>query len=93
MQPRRKFFFATLAGSDPAPALCDGVAAPGTRLGDDAETYSKLLDVLLRKLRLEHNEFNILLSTEWLKVHLALAAVAGVLVTFHVAGALYFYGI
>jgi len=93
MQPRRSFFFATLAGADPAPALCESVAGPGIRLGDDAQTYSQLLDILLRKLRLEHNEFNILLSTEWLKAHLALAAVTGVLVTFHVAGALYFYGI
>lgn len=91
--PPLKMLWATLSGSDPAPALCQSARAAGAGLGSDASTYNAIADLAERKLRLEQNRFGLRLSTGWLRFHLGLAIVTGVLIVFHVAGVFYFLGL
>lgn len=88
-----KMLWATLTGSDPAPAICDNLRRMAGGLEGETETYGKLLDIAERKIRLEHNRFNLQFGTGWLRFHLGLAALTGLLVIFHVAGVLYFAGL
>jgi hypothetical protein len=46
-----------------------------------------------RKVRLEHNDFDLMLSIGWMRIHIGLAITIGVLIAFHVAGVLYFSGL
>ena len=46
-----------------------------------------------RKVRLEHNDFDLILSVGWVRIHIGLAIALGVLIAFHVAGVLYFSGL
>lgn len=91
-QPRRKMFWATLTGADPAPAICMSARGPAAALGADGSIYAALVDIAERKVRLEHNQFNLRLSVGWLKFHIGLAIVTGALIAFHVIGVLYFAG-
>lgn len=88
-----KMLWATLSGSDPAPALCQSARAAGAGLGPDSSTYNAIADLAERKLRLEQNRFGLRLSTGWLRFHLGIAIVTGVLIVFHVVGVLYFLGL
>jgi hypothetical protein len=91
-QPRRKMLWATLTGADPAPATCMSARRPAAALGPDDSIYAGLVDIAERKVRLEHNQFNLRLSVGWLKFHIGLAIATGALITFHVIGVLYFAG-
>jgi hypothetical protein len=91
-QPRSKMFWATLTGADPAPAICMSARRPAVALGADGSVYAGLVDIAERKVRLEHNQFNLRLSVGWLKFHIGLAIVTGTLIAFHVIGVLYFAG-
>jgi hypothetical protein len=73
--------------------MCLGARQAGADLGRDASVYTELVDIAERKVRLEHNQFNLELSTRWLYFHMDLAAAVGLLVIFHVAGVLYFFGL
>jgi hypothetical protein len=92
-QPAHRMLWATLTGRDPAPGVCAPAHHAATALGPDSPTYSGLIDVAERKVRLEHNEFNLRLGTSWLHIHRGLVIITAVLVTFHVLGALYFAGV
>ncbi len=39
-----------------------------------------------RKVRLEHNDFDLVLSVRWMRIHIGLAITIGVLIAFHIAG-------
>jgi hypothetical protein len=91
--PPLKMLWATLSGSDPAPALCQSARAAGGNLGPDSSSYNAIADLAERKLRLEQNRFSLRLSTGWLRFHLGLAIVTGVLIAFHIAGVFYFLGL
>ncbi|HTU43268.1 MAG TPA: hypothetical protein VMF10_16285 [Candidatus Aquilonibacter sp.] len=91
--PALKMLWATLSGSDPAPALCQSARAAGVSLGPDLSAYDEIVGIAERKFRLEQNRFSLRLSTRWLKFHLGLAIVTGVLIVFHVVGVFYFLGL
>jgi hypothetical protein len=92
-QSLRTMLCATLAGSDPAPAAGKPVRALADGLGSDSTVLHELVDIAERKVRLEHNQFNLRLGAGWLLVHRRLAIAVLVLIVFHVAGVLYFAGL
>jgi hypothetical protein len=91
-QPPARLIWATVRGTDPAPRACRAARLAGATLGGDAPLYGGLVGIAERKVRLEHNEFNLRLSTGWLKFHIGLVVIMGVEVAFHVTGVLYFAG-
>jgi hypothetical protein len=92
-QPRRRFFWATLRGTDPAPEACRAARLAAATAGSDERPYGELVGIAERKVRLEHNEFNLRLGKTWLKFHIALVMIMIVEIAFHVTGVLYFVGI
>jgi hypothetical protein len=92
-QPPLRFFWATLRGTDPAPDACQAARLAGATAGGDGQLYGELVGIAERKVRLEHNEFNLRLGRTWLKFHIALVMIMIVEVAFHVTGVLYFVGI
>jgi hypothetical protein len=91
--PGYRFFWATLVRSDPAPSLTIAARRAGASLGPDQPAYDALLDIAERKIRLEHNRFNLRFSRSWLRFHIGLFMIVSVMVIFHVAGVLYFAGV
>ena len=83
---------ATIRGIDPGELVCAAAAERIAESGDE-KTYRELLSLAVRKVNLDHNYFNIQLSTGWLTVHIILSVLTFALLIFHVAGALYFGGI
>lgn len=92
-QPALAMLRATLAGSDPAQEACATARQAGAALGADAAIYASLAGIAERKVRLEHNQFNLRLCTGWLDFHRGLVTLAVVLIVFHVIGVLYFAGV
>jgi hypothetical protein len=88
--PRRSLLWATIRGVDPGEGVCRGVAGIEQQLGQEAPTYRELIGLAIRKVNLEHNAFNLRLSTGWLVFHIVLSAAVGVMVAFHVLAVLYF---
>jgi hypothetical protein len=91
-QPPMRYIWATLRGADPAPRACRAARLARATAGGDASLYDDLVGIAERKVRLEHNQFNLRLSTTWLKFHIALVVIMGVEIAFHVTGVLYFTG-
>jgi hypothetical protein len=91
-QPPTRFIWATLRGTDPAPRACQTARLTRATAGVDAPLYDDLVGIAERKVRLEHNQFNLRLSTTWLNFHIALVVIMGVEIAFHVTGVLYFAG-
>jgi len=91
--PGRKMLWATLTGMDLAPAVCASARSASAELRTDAEAYSRLVGIAERKIRLEHNRFNLRLGVAWLRFHVGFALAVIVLIAFHVVGVLYFAGI
>jgi hypothetical protein len=92
-QPAYSMLWATLTGSDPAQNACARARRAGFGLEGDRAIYDNLAGIAERKVRLEHNGFNLRLCTSWLNFHRNLAALTLVLIIFHVIGALYFAGV
>jgi hypothetical protein len=92
-RPARAMFMVTLAGSDPAAPVAARLREQGAHLGDEAETWGRVVTLAERKVRLDHNLFNLSLGVGWLRAHIALAIALGVLTVFHIAGVLYFAGL
>jgi hypothetical protein len=92
-QPSRRKLWATLAGTDPAPRACVRARRMTAELGAEASTYNSLVEIAEHKVRLEHNQFNLLLGARWLMLHRVLVIAASILVTFHVIGVLFFAGV
>jgi hypothetical protein len=88
-----RMFIATMTRADPAVAACRPAIAARAALGDDAPAYRGLVEIAERKVRLEQNQFNLRLTRVWLYFHIALVAITGVLIAFHVMGVLYFVGV
>jgi hypothetical protein len=83
---------ATVRGIDPGQQACAAAAERITESGDE-KTYQELLALAARRVNLDHNSFNIHLSTGWLNVHILLSVLTFALLIFHVAGVVYFGGI
>jgi hypothetical protein len=92
-QPLRRMLWATLTSIDPAPAACAGARHAAVELGPESSIFNDLIDIAERKVRLEHNQFDLLLSSNWLRLHRGLAIMAAILIAFHVMGVLYFAGL
>ena len=88
-----RMFIATITRADPAVAVCRPAIAARAALGDEAAAYCGLVEITERKVRLEQNQFNLHLTRVWLYFHIALVAITGALVAFHVLGVLYFVGV
>ena len=91
-QSPARLIWATLRGSDPAPRACRTALAAAATAGADEAIYRELVEIAARKVRLEHNQFNLRLNTGWLSFHIGLVVILGVEVAFHVTGVLYFVG-
>jgi hypothetical protein len=92
-QPLRRFMWATLHGTDPAPPACASAHRVEAAVDDDDRPrYRDLVAIAERKVRLEHNEFNLRLFRNWLRFHLAFVMLMIFEVAFHVTGVLYFVG-
>lgn len=91
-QPPVRLIWATLRGTDPAPRACRTALSAATTAGGDEAIYLELVEIAARKVRLEHNQFNLRLNTGWLSFHIGLVLIMGVEVAFHVTGVLYFVG-
>ena len=89
----RQMLMATLGGADPAAPIGERLRARAGEVPGEAEIWERLVSIAERKVRLEHNHFNLTLGVGWLRIHIALAILIGVLTAFHVAGALYFAGV
>ena len=92
-QPILRMFWATLTGGDPAPWSTRAARRASSTLNEDRALYDSLVAMAERKIRLEHNRFNLHLSKRWLIVHIALVITMGVMVLFHITGVLYFGGL
>jgi hypothetical protein len=91
-QSPARLVWATLRGTDPAPRACRSALAAAATAGGDEAIYRELVEIAARKVRLEHNQFNLRLNTGWLNFHIGLVVIMGVEVAFHVTGVLYFVG-
>jgi hypothetical protein len=92
-QPSRTLLWATLTGNSPAPAVCKTARLMAVRFGTEAAAFHELVNIAEHKVRLDHNLFNLRLTTQWLRLHRRLAFSVLVLIIFHVTGVLYFAGI
>jgi len=91
-QPRWLLLRATLSATDPGARACAKAAALAEQLGEEAPLYRDLIELAERKVNLEHNSFNLRLSTGWLQYHVWIAIITFVLIAFHVLAVLYFAG-
>jgi hypothetical protein len=91
--PGYRFFWATFTSSDPALSLTIASRRAGASLGSEQPAYNALLEIAERKIRLEHNRFNLRFGKSWLRFHIGLFMIVAVMVIFHVAGVLYFAGV
>jgi len=91
-QPPVRLLWATLRGTDPAPPACQPARLAGATVGGDGPIYGELVEIAARKVRLEHNQFNLRLGTAWINFHIALVVIMGIEIAFHVGGVLYFAG-
>jgi hypothetical protein len=92
-QPSWTLLWATLTGNNPGGAVCSPARLLAGGFGAEAQAFYELVDIAERKVRLDHNQFNLRLSMEWLRLHRLLAISVAVLIIFHVSGVLYFAGI
>jgi hypothetical protein len=84
---------ATLSGADPAAPVAAQLRARKSEIPDEGDGWERLVGLAERKVRLDHNRFNLSLGIGWIRFHIALAIALGVLIAFHVAGVLYFAGL
>ena len=85
--------WATLTGRNPAAAVCRPVRLVADGFGTEATIFHELVNIAERKVGLDHNQFNLRLSNEWLGLHRRLAITVLALIVFHVTGVLYFVGV
>lgn len=91
--PGYHFLWATLTRTDPAPPLSQTAKEAGAKLGAEQPVYNTLVEMAERKLRLEHNRFDLRAGRTWLRYHIGLFMIVSVMVIFHVVGVLYFAGL
>jgi hypothetical protein len=85
--------WATLTGRNPAAAVCRPARLVADGFGTEATIFHELVNIAERKVGLDHNQFNLRLSNEWLRLHRMLAITVLALIVFHITGVLYFVGV
>jgi hypothetical protein len=73
--------------------VCKPARLLADRFDSEADAFHELVSIAEHKVLLDHNQFNLRLTTEWLRLHRRLAISVLVLIIFHVTGVLYFAGI
>ncbi|HLH75239.1 MAG TPA: hypothetical protein VKV28_00405 [Candidatus Binataceae bacterium] len=91
--PRRALLAASLRGRDAGVSCAAELARYRGQLTQDGELWDELSALAAHKVNLEQNAFNLEFGTRWLGFHLAIAALTGVLVVFHVLAVFYFAGL
>ena len=91
-QPGLRMFRAMLTRFDAAGYALGSARAEISKVGDEAATFGELLEIAQKKVRLDLNEFDLWFSTAWLRVHIGLSLLVGLLIIFHVLTVLYFVG-
>jgi len=95
-QPFWRLVLATLRSSDPAQKACararKSLETFRSMGQNDAfvAAYAALCQLAERKVRLEQNRANLRFTTGWLRYHISVAIVTGVLLIFHIIGAFLF---
>jgi hypothetical protein len=92
-QPSHTLLWATLTGNKPAADACPRARLLAAGFASEAAVFNQLVDIAEQKIGLDHNQFNLRLSSVWLRLHYRLALSVLVLIVFHVSGVLYFAGI
>jgi Fe-S-cluster-containing dehydrogenase component/CRP-like cAMP-binding protein len=88
--PRSRFLWAILTDTSPVAASLRYARRRRGSFQDKDHVYDELLELASRKVRLEFTAFRLRFLNEWLRFHIRLAMVVGVLVIFHVVSAIYF---
>ncbi len=83
---------ATLSRRDIGKRISAALAGDAPSQGDDAIAWKELADLATRKVNLEQNDFNLWLSTSWLRFHVVVAMLTFSLLAFHILSVLYFGG-
>ena len=83
---------ATLSRRDIGKRTSADLKAGNPYQGNDAIAWKDLAELATRKVNLEQNDFNLWLSTSWLRFHVIVAVLTFALLAFHVLSVLYFGG-
>ncbi len=83
---------ATLSRRDIGERTSAALKAGNRAHGSDAIAWKELADLATRKVNLEQNDFNLWLSTSWLRFHVVVAMLTFSLLAFHILAVLYFGG-
>jgi hypothetical protein len=87
-----RMFRAMLTHFDAATDALAPARAEISTVGDEAPTFRELLEIAEKKVRLDLNEFDLWFSTAWLRVHIGLSLLVGLLLIIHVLTVVYFVG-
>ena len=85
-------FGATVARRDVGNDLHAALSANNPYRDADAATWKELVELATRKVNLEQNDFNLWLSTSWLRFHVIVAMLTFSLLAFHILSVLYYGG-
>jgi hypothetical protein len=87
-----QLLLATIARRDMGAEMRPPLESEAGKLGDEAPFWGDLVDLTVRKINLEQNDFNLWLSNSWLSFHIVTAVLTGTLLVFHVLSVLYYGG-
>jgi len=85
-------FGATIARRDIGNEVNLALSANNPYSDADANAWKDLTELATRKVNLEQNDFNLWLSTSWLRFHVIVAVLTFALLGFHIMSVLYYGG-
>ena len=85
-------FAATVAQRDIGNDVHAALSANNPYRDPEASTWLELVGLATRKVNLEQNDFNLWLSTSWLRFHIIVAVLTFSLLAFHILSVLYYGG-
>ena len=85
-------FGATVARRDVGNEVNVALSANNPYRDAEANAWKELTDLATRKVNLEQNDFNLWLSTSWLRFHVIVAVLTFALLAFHILSVLYYGG-
>ncbi|HLI78883.1 MAG TPA: hypothetical protein VKV03_02805 [Candidatus Binataceae bacterium] len=85
-------FGATIARRDIGNEVNLALSANNPYSDADANAWNDLTELATRKVNLEQNDFNLWLSTSWLRFHVIVAVLTFALLGFHILSVLYYGG-
>jgi hypothetical protein len=85
-------FGATVSRRDIGNDISAALSANNPYRDAEAASWKEFVDLAVRKVNLEQNDFNLWLSTSWLRFHIILAVLTFSLLGFHILSVLYYGG-